>query len=131
MKKGLRLLPQALIMSVFIKAPQDTFNPNRSFTELGSWQIKKLGRRVRLHFFPWGRPNPPESDQSQGGKSSPAPKAPRHDPLALARFYQSLLDSRIVESRAALARHLGVSRARVTQVLRRLKQAPQNRSDRS
>ncbi len=41
--------------------------------------------------------------------------------MGLARFYQSLLDSGIVESRAALARHLGVSRARVTQVLRRLK----------
>ena len=37
------------------------------------------------------------------------------------RYYQSLLDSGKFESRAALARHLGVSRARVTQVLNRLK----------
>jgi hypothetical protein len=45
------------------------------------------------------------------------------DPLSLPRFYQRLLDSGVVESRAALARYLGVSRARVTQVLRRLERA--------
>jgi len=48
-------------------------------------------------------------------------KKPVHDPLRLARYYQSLLDSGKFESRAALARYLGVSRARVTQVLNRLK----------
>jgi hypothetical protein len=36
-------------------------------------------------------------------------------------WYQSLLDSGKFESRAALARYLGVSRARVAQVLDRLK----------
>jgi hypothetical protein len=35
-------------------------------------------------------------------------------------YYQSLLDSSRFENRAALARYLGVSRARVTQVLKRL-----------
>jgi Mn-dependent DtxR family transcriptional regulator len=49
----------------------------------------------------------------------PAPKE-RRDPLKLARYYQSLLDTGKFESRAALARYLGVSRPRVTQVLRRL-----------
>ena len=44
-----------------------------------------------------------------------------HDPLRLARYYQSLIDTGKYESRAALARFLGVSRARVTQVLNRLK----------
>jgi hypothetical protein len=63
--------------------------------------------------FPWdanfpGKPEP-----------RPAPKE-RRDPLKLARYYQSLLDSGNFENRAALARYLGVSRARVTQVLRRL-----------
>jgi hypothetical protein len=53
-------------------------------------------------------------------KVPPTAKEPR-DPLKLARYYQSLLDSGKFESRAALARHLGVSRARVTQVLSRLK----------
>ena len=41
--------------------------------------------------------------------------------MELARYYQSLLDSGEVETRAELARYLGVSRARVTQVLNRLK----------
>jgi hypothetical protein len=49
------------------------------------------------------------------------------DSLALARFYQGMLDSGIVGTRAELARHLGVSRARVTQVLRRLKAPPDPR----
>ena len=35
-----------------------------------------------------------------------------------ARYYQSLLDSGVAKTRAELARHLGVSRARVTQVLK-------------
>ena len=48
-----------------------------------------------------------------------APK-PKTDPLRIALYYQSLLDSGKFESRAALARFLGVSRARVTQVLNRL-----------
>jgi len=52
----------------------------------------------------------------------PLPKEPR-DPVKLARYYQSFLDSGQFENRAALARHLGVSRARVTQVLRRLDSA--------
>ncbi len=41
--------------------------------------------------------------------------------MKLARYYQSLMDSGSFESRAALARYLGVSRARVTQVLQRLR----------
>jgi hypothetical protein len=49
----------------------------------------------------------------------PAPKD-RRDPLRLARYYQSLMDSGKFESKAALARYLGVSRSRVAQVLRRL-----------
>jgi len=40
--------------------------------------------------------------------------------MKLAYHYQTLLDSGKFENRAALARHLGVSQARVTQVLRRL-----------
>jgi hypothetical protein len=64
---------------------------------------------------PWGSPSGPEP------KATAAPK-PCRDPLHLARYYQSLLDSGKFESRAALARYLGVSRARVTQVLGRLKQ---------
>lgn len=46
---------------------------------------------------------------------------PKRDRMRLAHHYQSLLDSGQVETRAELARYLGVSRARVTQVLNRLK----------
>ena len=47
--------------------------------------------------------------------------APKRDRMRLAFYYQSLLDSGEVSTRAELARFLGVSRARVTQVLNRLK----------
>ena len=40
--------------------------------------------------------------------------------LKRARYYQSLPDSGVVQTRSEVARHLGVSRARVTQVLQRL-----------
>jgi hypothetical protein len=63
--------------------------------------------------FPWN------GSSSHEPENLAAPKEPR-DPLKLARYYQSLLDSGKFESRAALARYLGVSRARVTQVLKRL-----------
>lgn len=63
--------------------------------------------------IPWGDPN-------MVLKPKTRVKA-KHDPMARAHFYQSLLDNGIVETRAALARYLGVTRARVTQVLRRIK----------
>jgi hypothetical protein len=50
-------------------------------------------------------------------KSNPKPA---RDPLKLAQNYRSLLDTGKFESRAALARYLGVRRARVTHLLRRL-----------
>ena len=77
-------------------------------------QINRLHRAAVIALFPWN------------GSSTPEPKATavpreRRDPLKLARYYQSLLDSGQFENRAALARYLGVSRARVTQVLKRRK----------
>ena len=69
-----------------------------------------------MSLYPWIAPdailNPP-TRPTKGQRVKP-------DPIARARYYQALLDSGDVESRADLARHLGVSRARVTQVLRRL-----------
>ena len=67
-----------------------------------------------VEFTPWAT-----AFQAQGSHS--IRQVVNRDPLALARFYQGLLDSGVVENRAGLARYLGVSRARVTQVLRRLK----------
>jgi len=47
--------------------------------------------------------------------------------MKLANHYQAFLDSGKFENRAALARYLGVNRARVTQVLRRLHQGEPGR----
>jgi hypothetical protein len=77
-------------------------------------QVKRLRRSPVIAMFPWNA----FSDAKPEPK--PAPKESR-DPLKLARYYQSLMDSGKFESQAALARYLGVSRARVTQVLRRLR----------
>lgn len=57
----------------------------------------------------------------RAGPTASAENTRRRDGVKLARHYQSLLDSGKFENRAALARFLGVSRARVTQVLNRLK----------
>jgi len=72
-------------------------------------------------FYPWNARPAIE-------KSHPATRKSIRDPLLLARYYQSLLDTGRFESLAALARFLGVSRARVTQVLTPLK-CPPNASE--
>ncbi len=76
-------------------------------------QFKRLRRAAVIAIFPWNA----FSDAKPEPK--PAPQE-RRDPLKLAQYYQSLLDTGKFENRAALARYLGVSRARVTQVLKRL-----------
>src|SRR6516165_2319367 len=81
--------------------------------ERGTFCLKRLRRAAVIEVIPWNRSNSPEP------KVPAPPKEFRH-PLKLARYYQSLLDSGQFESRAELARYLGVSRARVTQVLKRL-----------
>jgi hypothetical protein len=102
--------------------PGAIHSPRRSqlepgLIERGTFCLSKLRRAAVIEFIPWNRSSGPKS------QAPPLPKEPR-DPVKLARCYQSLLDSGQFENRAALARHLGVSRARVTQVLRRLN-APQ------
>jgi hypothetical protein len=91
-------------------------SPRRSqlepgFIERGAFQIKRVHRRAVIALCPWNGSSGSET------KAPGTPKEPRN-PLKLAQYYQSLLDSRRFESRAALARFLGVSRDRVTQVLR-------------
>jgi hypothetical protein len=78
--------------------------------------LKKLRRAAVIEIIPWNGSSEPEPTVSV------TPKEPRN-PFKLARYYQSLLDSGQFENRAALARFFGVSRARVTQVLRRLASA--------
>jgi hypothetical protein len=95
------------------EAPRGVLRSHHGFVELRAFAINRLRQTRSYEFSPWNAvsptPNPPTK------KLKPA-----RDPLHLARYYQSLLDSGKFESRAALARYLGVSRARVTQVLNRL-----------
>jgi hypothetical protein len=98
-----------------ITAPRDDRSANQPFIEVGAWRIRKLRRGAkRITLFPW-------TAVEAIPASSTAKPVTKRDPLALARYYQSLLDNKTVNSRAELARYLGVSPARVTQVLRRLK----------
>ncbi|MBE2253186.1 MAG: hypothetical protein IAE78_26880 [Myxococcus sp.] len=77
--------------------------------------FRRQGRRVELTNTP---PTPPE------------PRAPVRRPakvarmLALAHHLQRLIDEGLVADRAALARKLGLTRARVTQLLDLLLLAP-------
>ena len=96
------------------KTPRGGLNSITGFVELGTLQIKRLYRIPVIAVFPWNSPSEPKTNTK-------APPQERRDPLKLARYYKSLVDSGRFESRAALARYLGVSRARVTQVLNRLK----------
>lgn len=81
--------------------------------ELGAFRINNLRRSPKIEFYPWNTISAIPKPKCEQKKRRP-------DGLERARYYQSLLDSGVVQTRAELARHLGVSRARVTQVLRRL-----------
>jgi hypothetical protein len=84
--------------------------------ELGAFRTNSLRRSPKVVFYPWK----PISTIPEAPRKA---KKPKPDPMKLAHEYQALLDSGVVHTRAELARHLGVSRARVTQVLNRLKRA--------
>jgi hypothetical protein len=107
-----RLFCEQVGLDVPIGSPRRS-QLDSSFVERGTLQLKRLHRAAVIALFPWNSSSIPEP------KATLVPRE-RRDPLKLARHYQSLLDSGKFESRAALARYLGVSRARVTQVLRRL-----------
>ena len=95
-------------------APRGVHYSNHGFVELGSYALNRLRRKPIIEFHAWNAPPTTENERNDPGK-------PCRDPLRLARYYQSLLDTGKFESRAALARFLGVSRANVTQALNRLK----------
>ena len=111
------LSESSLVREVGEKAPRDGLKSITGFVDRGSIRINRLRRSPVINIRPSGPPFEPEAT------SKLTPK-PRLDPLHLARYYQSLLDSGKFESRAALARFLGVSRARVTQVLKRFEKNP-------
>lgn len=94
------------------RLPETVAARTGGFVELGSFAVRRLRRLPIIEFYPWNKP--PATVKT--------PKS-RPDGLQLARYYQSLMESGTFENRAALARFLGVSRARVTQVLNRLKES--------
>jgi hypothetical protein len=96
------------------KAPRGGRYPNRGFVELGAFRTKRLRRLPYIEMFKWNS----ILDRIRAESESVKPKPDR---MRLSHHYQALLDSGEVETRAELARFLGVSRARVTQVLNRLK----------
>lgn len=99
--------------AVWQQAPRGVLRSHHGFVELGAFALNRLRQTRSYEFSPWNAISAIE-------KAPAKERKPTRDPLRLARYYQSLLDSGKFQSRAALARHLGVSRARVTQVLRRL-----------
>ncbi len=109
-----RVASQCDSLQVLI-APQIIRPENRCILDRGVWQVKKLRRGQVVELTPW----------ATLFSVDPVPAGPefvKRDPLALARLYLSLLESGLAKSRADVARYFGVSRARVTQVLRRLEQ---------
>jgi hypothetical protein len=102
------------------ETPRGVLRSNRGFVELGSYAVNRLRRLPSIELSPWNA----SERQIEPTNAGPG----RRDSLLLARYYQSLLDTGKFESRAALARFLGVSRARVTQVLARLHKASPERS---
>ena len=93
-----------------ISAPRVVQHSHHGFVEFGAFS--RVSRGV-IALYPWNAlPTIPET--------RPRKAVPTRDPLRLARYYQSLLDSGKFKTRADLARFLGVSRANVTQVLKRL-----------
>jgi hypothetical protein len=96
------------------ETPRGVLNSNQDSSNAERCASTGYVERPVIEVIPW------DGSSDLEPKAAAAPKELR-DPLNLARSYQSLLDSGKFENRAALARFLGVSRARVTQALRRLR----------
>lgn len=95
----------------------------RGLVELGAWQRTKLRQSPRLLFFPWMATSDLPEQPKRRPKSCNHNSNARDRGIETALRYQSLLDDGTVQTRAELARHLGDSRARVTQILKRLDRA--------
>ena len=85
---------------------------NRLTVELGAWYFKHLRQSRTILTLPW-------KDLKSVPKPTPKPKVLRGDPQARARQLQAMLDAGEVKNKAELARRLGLSRARITQILKR------------
>ena len=103
---------QAYISSISSgRTPPHVPATNRLTVELGAWYYKHLRQSRTILTLPW---NGLESVP----KPAPKPKVLRGDPRARARELQAMLDAGEVKNKADLARRLGLSRARITQILK-------------
>jgi hypothetical protein len=68
------------------KTPRGGLNFNRGFVELGHYTVKRLERKPIFEFHAWNAPQPAPKKEND-------PDKPQPDPLRLARYYQSLLDT--------------------------------------
>ena len=100
----------------------------RGFVELGAWQRNNLRQSPKMLFFPWTTVSDLPEAPKRRRKPSERETTNRSQGIETACRYQALLDDGTVKTRAELARFLGVSRARVTQVLRRLDQNDEGHS---
>ena len=105
--------PNRTIRTSIRKVPRGGLDPNQGFVELGAFRTKRLRRLPQIEMFKWNSISEKIRAEIESAK-------PKRDRMRLAYEYQSMLDSGAAKSRAELARKVGVSRARVTQVLRRL-----------
>ena len=101
----------SLLISTAGAPPRDGLNPNRGFSEPGTFRAKMMRRLPHIEMFKWN------SILDQIGADLESAK-PKRDRMLLAHSYKALMDSGEFESRTARARHLGVSRGKVTQALR-------------
>lgn len=104
-------------VSGVVEAPPNAHQANQYFIETGAWQYKHLRQRRIIEFHPW---TPLEA-------LTPADKASRTvkgSKIERAREFQAMLDAGVVRNRAELARRLGLSRARITQIMNLLKEKP-------
>ena len=85
----------------------------RSHIDVGRFQVMREAGGTLIRLEPHDAAGPPSP--------APASMADRpHNALFRAHQLQELLDSGEVRNRAALAAKLGISRARITQILSRL-----------
>ena len=96
------------------ETPQDILATHMPFIETGAWKASYLHQTRELDIHPWKA----LSDLPETHDLHPGVKV---CPIERAKLLQALIDSGQVKNRSELATRLGISRARITQILRRLK----------
>ena len=96
-----------------VNARQEPLDTLANFNEIGAWKTRYLHQARKIEIHPWKAQKdlPVTRDMHPGVKACPIERA---------RQLQARIDSGEVKNRSELAAKLGVSRARVSQILGRL-----------